>query len=255
MIEAWCKGIDISEWQGDFDLSPYVGQFVIIRAGYWTTEDKQFRNNIRKAQELGIPFGIYWFSESLTDGTAVTEAEACLKTVGDLHPDMGIWIDMENSTYKDANGFKAAEYAGKICRAFCEHVQLAGFYTGVYCSKSWLQYVQNDCKQYDKWVASWGKNDGQINDDTSAYGSLLQYTSRLNGESLDGDLSYIPISQYDPGRQPEAIINRMDHAGLIRCMAYLTIAGIFGNGEERQKCLGALYDEIQMEVNRIYESK
>ena len=255
MIEAYFKGIDISEWQGDFDLRPYQDQFVIIRAGYWDREDLQFRANIRKAQELGMPFGVYWFSESLTDGTAVYEAEACLKVLGDIRPDMGVWLDMENSNYKDANGFNAAENAGRICKAFCEKIQLSGYYTGVYCSKSWLKYIQEDCKQYDKWVASWGSNDGQINDDTSDIGSLLQYTSKLDGGSLDGDISFVSIDHYDPDRKPVQLVNRIDHKQLISCLAYLTISGIFGNSEDRRECLGSIYDEVQMEVNAIYENK
>ena len=256
MIEAYFKGIDISEWQGDFDLAPYApDQFVIIRAGYWDQEDKQFRNNVRKAQDLGMPFGVYWFSESLTEGTAVYEAEACLKVLDGLRPDMGVWLDMENSTYKSASGFDPAAHAGKISRAFCEKIQLSGYYTGVYCSKSWLKYVQDDCRQYDKWIASWGSNNGQINDDTSAYGSMLQYTSKLNGLSLDGDISYVSIDHYDPDRKPVQLINRIDHNMLVKCMAYLVISGIFGNGEDRKECLGSMYAEIQTEVDRIYAGK
>ena len=32
-------GIDISSWNGNINLAPYKGQFVIIRAGFDITED------------------------------------------------------------------------------------------------------------------------------------------------------------------------------------------------------------------------
>lgn len=253
MIDAYAKGIDISEWQGDIDLSPYQDQFVIIRAGYSITEDKQFRNNVNKCLSLGIPYGVYWFSEALLPATAGMEADACLKTISGLDPDLGVWIDMESSAYKNANGFRPDLYAGEISRMFCQKMQDSGYYAGVYCSKSWIKYITPACDAFDKWIASWGSNDGNINDDTSEYGTILQYTSRLNGKSLDGDICYIDIDQYDSAYKPHTS-GAMDHDMLIKCMAYLTIAGLFGNGEDRRRILGDIYDEIQMEVNRIYEN-
>ena len=41
------KGIDISEHNGDIDISKYDHDFVIIRAGYDVTEDKLFKRNRR----------------------------------------------------------------------------------------------------------------------------------------------------------------------------------------------------------------
>lgn len=256
MIQGYSKGIDVSEWQGDFDFTPYVGQFVIIRAGYWTTEDKYFRTNVKKCVDLEIPFGVYWFSESLTVGSAAVEADACINTLSGIHPDMGVWVDMENSEYKDYHGFDPAVNAGKIAEAFCERMQNAGYYTGVYCSKSWIKYVDPACSRFDHWIASWGANNGQINDDTSEYGTLLQYTSKLNGGSLDGDICYVDIDHYDTTDQkPVQQMNRIDHDMLVRCLSYLTIAGLFGNGDERIACLGSIYEEVQKGVNSIYESK
>ena len=46
----------------------------------------------------------------------------------------------------------------------------------------------------------------------------------------------------------------MDHAFLIKCLAYLTIAGLFGNDQARVDCLGSLYSEVQTEVNKLYEN-
>lgn len=251
MIDAYAYGIDISEWNGDIDLTPYKDQFVIIRAGYWTVEDKQYRNNVRKCQELNIPYGLYWFSESLTADSADQEADAFLKAAAGTDPDLGLWLDMENSEYKTEHGFNAAKYAGPIAARICSRVQAAGYYAGVYCSKYWLKYVDPACAAFDHWIASWGSNNGQVNDDTRDLGTLLQYTSKLHGGSLDGDLCYVSLDHYDAGRKNDPV---MDHAFLVKCLAYLTIAGLFGNDQARVECLGSLYSEVQTEVNKLYEN-
>lgn len=256
MIDAYAYGIDISEWQGDIDLSPYRDMFVIIRAGYWTTEDKYFRQNVRKCEELGIPYGLYWFTEALNEGMAAQEAEAFLKAINGQNPDLGVWIDQENSEYKKANGWNPAENAGDIAALICTAMQNAGYYTGVYCSKSWLQYVDPECSGFDHWIASWGSNDGKVNDDTRDLGTMLQYTSRLNGKSLDGDICYVSLDHYEQDPDPVLnIVNRLDHDGLITCLAYLTLAGLFGNNNDRVEALGSLYDEVQLEVNELYENR
>lgn len=256
MIDAYAYGIDISEWQGDIDLTPYKDMFVIIRAGYWTTEDKFFRKNVQKCRDLGIPFGLYWFTEALSEEMAVKEAEAFKKTIKGLDPDLGVWVDQENSEYKKANGWNPAEAAGNIAAVICSRMQAAGYYTGVYCSRSWLQYVDPECSQYDHWVADWGRNDGKVNADTRDIGTMLQYTSKLGGKSLDGDICYVSLDHYDKDSKPAVkVVNRIDHEMLIRCMAYLTIAGLFGNDKDRTECLGSLYEEVQLEVNKLYENQ
>ena len=59
------NGIDISQWQGDMDLTPYKDGFVIIRGGFWTSADPWAERNIAKCEKLGIPWGLYWYSYAL----------------------------------------------------------------------------------------------------------------------------------------------------------------------------------------------
>ena len=60
------NGIDISQWQGDMDLTPYKDGFVIIRGGFWTSADPWAERNIAKCEKLGIPWGLYWYSTRST---------------------------------------------------------------------------------------------------------------------------------------------------------------------------------------------
>ena len=48
-------GIDISKHNGDINLEPYRGQFVIIRAGYGNfTKDEKFARNVIECKRIGI---------------------------------------------------------------------------------------------------------------------------------------------------------------------------------------------------------
>lgn len=45
----------------------------------------------------------------------------------------------------------------------------------------------------------------------------------------------------------------LTHKEFIRILARLCIYGAFGNGETRRAILGMIYDEVQKEVNYLYE--
>ena len=190
-------GIDISEHNGNINLEPYKGQFVIIRAGYGRTyTDKKFVRNVEECTRLGIPFGIYWYSYALNPEHARAEAEKCLATIKPYKDRIrvGVWFDMEDADhYKAKNGFRFnVNTVSALCNAFCEVVEKAGYYVGIYTSQSWLgTYVS--CPKYDKWVANWGINNGKVNVDTRKLGSMLQYTSK----PLDKDLIYVDLVHYE----------------------------------------------------------
>ena len=65
------NGIDISQWQGDMDLTPYKDGFVILRGGFWTSADPWAERNIAKCEKLGIPWGLYWYSYALNEALRI----------------------------------------------------------------------------------------------------------------------------------------------------------------------------------------
>lgn len=249
-------GIDVSSWQGDFNFASYKDKFVIIRAGYGTaSEDSQFMNNVAKCEKLGIPYGVYWFSEAVNTEQSKAEAKAFLNMIKKCkNIRMGVWLDMEDSTYKNKFRWKTKANISAICREWCKIVEGAGYYTGIYCSKSWLNYLESDLSKYDKWIASWGTNNGRVNDNTSSLGSILQYTSKLDGKSLDGNYCYVDIKRFvKNGKQekPKATTQpkTTTHDELINELALRVKKGEFGNGTTRKIALGKLYDEVQKKVN------
>lgn len=194
-------GIDISRHNGNIDLTPYKGQFVIIRAGYGkSTVDPKFTRNVAECKRLGIPFGVYWYSYALSVADAKKEAAKCLQTIKGLDIKVGVWFDMEDADgYKGKHGALKTELISEMCRAFCSTVEEAGYYAGIYASGSWFRTYIKGCQRYDKWVASWGNNDGNLHGDTSATGTLHQFTSK----PLDRSVMYAPLSRYDMSKKTE----------------------------------------------------
>ena len=243
-------GIDISKHNGDINLEPYRGQFVIIRAGYGNfTKDEKFARNVIECKRLGIPFGVYLYSYALNAEEAKAEAHALLKVLEPIKNEIkvGVWFDMEDADgYKKKHGFKFThENISAICYAFAKTIEDAGYYSGIYTSSSWLPYIKPECDRFDKWVASWGTNDGTLQNDTSEYGTIHQYTSK----PIDKNIMYADIRRYDMNKKNTSTKNPLD-AFTNGELADKVIAGEFGAGDERKNALGARYEAVQAIVNK-----
>ena len=243
-------GIDISKHNGDINLEPYRGQFVIIRAGYGNfTKDEKFARNVIECKRLGIPFGVYLYSYALNADEAKEEAHALLKVLEPIKNEIkvGVWFDMEDADgYKKKHGFKFIhENISAICYAFAKTIEDAGYYSGIYTSSSWLPYIKPECDRFDKWVASWGTNNGQLQNNTSEFGTLHQYTSK----PIDKNIMYADISRYDMNKKNTSTKNPLD-AFTNGELADKVIAGEFGAGDERKNALGARYEAVQAIVNK-----
>ncbi len=248
-------GIDISKHNGNINLEPYKGQFVIIRVGYGHFHlDEKFERNVNECKRLGIPFGVYHYSYALNEAEAEAEAKGVLNAIAKYKNDIkvGVWFDMEDADgYKKKHGFKFSNGTiAPICYKFCKMIEDAGYYSGIYTSSSWLDYVKGLNDRFDKWVANWGKNDGSQHTNTSQHGTLQQYTSK----PLDKNIMYADISRYSRGNttsvkpQPKPIDQIADEV----------IAGQWGNGSDRKKRLtdaGYNYDAVQKAVNQKMNAK
>ena len=243
-------GIDISKHNGDINLEPYRGQFVIIRAGYGNfTKDEKFARNVIECKRLGIPFGVYLYSYALNAEEAKAEAHALLKVLEPIKNEIkvGVWFDMEDADgYKKKHGFKFThENISAICYAFAKTIEDAGYYSGIYTSSSWLTYIKPECDRFDKWVASWGTNDGTLQNNTSEFGTIHQYTSK----PIDKNIMYADISRYDVSKKNTSTKNPLD-AFTNGELADKVIAGEFGAGDARKNALGARYEAVQAIVNK-----
>ena len=76
------KGIDISSNNDSIDMRKVKEagyDFVMIRCGYGENvveqDDWNFCENVRKCEELGMPWGVYLFSYALSEADALSEVE------------------------------------------------------------------------------------------------------------------------------------------------------------------------------------
>ena len=200
-------GIDISAHQGDIDLAALKRngvQFAIIRVGYGVSGsiDSKFRRNADLCKSIGLPFGFYWYSYALDVDGAAEEARHFLNAVAPYKDSysMGCWFDMEDADgYKRRNGMPSNSTLRAMCAKFCEIVENAGYYAGIYASQSWFNNQLNggEINRYDKWVAQWPTN-GSIQKGLATPASaksgvnLWQFTSagRISGYNGNLDCNY-----------------------------------------------------------------
>ena len=152
--------------------------------------------------------------------------------------------------YKRNHGFQFThENISSICYEFAKIIEDAGYYSGIYTALSWLQYISPECDRFDKWVASWGTNDGELQNDTSQYGTIHQYTSK----PLDKNIMYADISRYDRTPKPtEPPKNPLDDFTDSQ-LADKVMSGEFGAGDARKNALGARYEAVQAIVNARFK--
>ena len=183
------KGVDISEHNGSVNFSTLKNngvEFVIIRLGYGSNytnqDDKRFAENVKKAEAAGMPWGAYLYSYAKNTSMAKSEAEHALRLLKGKTPLYGVWYDVEDPQLSGVDVVATSQ-------TFCDAMENAGYYAGIYASLSWLNGSLNSSKldKYDKWVAQWNSSCTY----KKAYG-IWQYTDKLviGGKNFDGNWAY-----------------------------------------------------------------
>lgn len=153
-------GIDVSSHNGDIDWNKVRAsgvEFAIIRCGYrgYTSgalvEDSKFIRNIIGAKEAGIKVGIYFFTQAISEVEAVEEASMVVTLCRDYQVDLPIFIDAENTGANGRADGIDGELRTRICVAFCETLENAGYRAGVYSNKYWLNNIL-DVPQISKYI-------------------------------------------------------------------------------------------------------
>ena len=189
------KGIDVSHWQGTIDFKKVKAagyDFVIIKAGGSDNgryTDKKFYTNYQKAVEAGLHVGAYYFNGPKCQGAAsgVADAKHFLQILGKLKFDYPVFCDIEaQPAVKRMQNTEAV-------KAFCETMEAACWWVGVYASdvsgfRSRLDHSQ--LTDYTHWVADYTDPVTVCKDF-----QLRQYTSKgkvpgISG-SVDLDISLV----------------------------------------------------------------
>lgn len=194
-------GIDVSKWNGDIDWDKVKAdgvEFVMIRCGYRGTtmgaliEDPNFLMNIRGAKAAGLDVGVYFFTQAINEVEAVEEASMVIALCDGYELDYPVMIDSEGAGGNGRADSLDVETRTKVCKAFCETIENAGYEAGVYASRSWYNanLEVNKLEKYRIWLAEYRSTPLY-----SGYYDMWQYTSKGKVDGIEGNvdlnISYI----------------------------------------------------------------
>ena len=118
------------------------------------TVEEGWDSVLAEVKAAGIPVGAYWYSYARTVDEARQEAETCISILRSKQFEYPIFFDVEE---------KATLNTGKancsaMIRAFCEVLEKAGYWVGLYTSRSVLgTHIEDDINtRYALWAAEWG---------------------------------------------------------------------------------------------------
>lgn len=240
------KGIDVSKWQGAIDWPRVKVDFAILRAGIGTEKDVRFEANYAGATAAGIPVGVYWYLNATTEAAAHREAAACIEAIAGKSLAYPVYADIEKDTQLKLGRDKLTA----IAAAFLEDVEAAGYFAGLYSSKSHLEtcFTAEIRERYAVWVAHYGVGRTTY---TGRYG-MWQYTDKGKVDGITGavdlDICYEDYPAIIRGTAPAPPPEKS-----VADLAAEVLAGMWGNGTERRERLTAAgydYAAVQAEVNR-----
>lgn len=262
------RGIDVSRWQGKIDWARVKAagiQFAIIKAGgsddgFYT--DRNWEANYYGAKANGIAVGAYYFvgPKCVNAAAGRADAERFLQLLKGKQLEYPVFMDNEAQPASARAGITEATIA------FCETMEDAGYFVGVYGS-AWSGFHDrmDDSRltAYTHWVAQYASRCTY----TGRYG-IWQYSSkgRVNGISgnVDMNLSYVDypsviksggFNGYGKGPAPAATHNGKK---TVDELASEVLAGKWGNGDDRKIRLSAAgydYDAVQERVNQRLGAK
>ena len=144
------KIIDISNYQAGANFTEAVNTGIdgfIFRLGVGddipSQDDQTFENFVAQAEALNKPWGTYIFSYALNEQNLESEIAHALRCVADKNPRLGVWWDLENSDYKQRNGFEDianGELVISWAKRFISTMNNNGYTAGLYCD---LNHARN----------------------------------------------------------------------------------------------------------------
>ncbi len=192
-VETWF-GIDVSgyqEWIRWSRVAQDGVQFAFIRLGNRgysegrIYKDSKFEYNYAEARRNGIPVGLYFFSQAISDEEAIEEAEYVLSQLDGRPLDLPIVFDWEYVSYDARTGDITPEALTSACNAFCDRIEESGYasmvYTNLYTAYS--RYNFSDISDRHIWLA-------QYNDYPTFryYFDVFQYSSTGTINGIEGNV-------------------------------------------------------------------
>ncbi|WP_298535695.1 glycoside hydrolase family 25 protein [uncultured Methanobrevibacter sp.] len=189
------KGVDVSAWQGNINWSAVKAAgigFAIIKCagsddGFYV--DSRYESNYKGAKDAGIPVGAYYFVGkgciSAADGKA--DAERFLKLLKGKQFEYPVYMDCEVTSPADKKG------ATDAAIAFCETLEKAGYYAGIYGSTySTFESRLDDSRltRFAHWVAQYANSCTYIGEVGIWQYSSTGYVAGIGG-NVDMNYAYV----------------------------------------------------------------
>ena len=257
------SGIDVSHYQGTINWKKVKDagvKFALIRIGYGDTLsypgqiDSMYQRNYKECKSVGLPVGGYFYSYATTVEAAKREAQSCLALIKGKQFEYPIYYDVEEMRIFNTGR------TNEIIKAFCQTLENAGWFAGVYIYRSAAQsYLSRETKQrYAMAISEYGSKcnyDGQ-------YGvwqnSCTWRVAGING-NVDHDWCYVdyPAVIKKAGRNGFSSSKPSEpakHLKTVDEIAREVIRGDWGVGAERKRRLTAAgydYDAVQRRVEQL----
>lgn len=180
------RGIDVSVYQGNinWDMTKKDIDFAIVRCGFGgnvtTQDDRMWETNATACERLKIPYGTYLYSYARSVEEAINEADHVLRLIKNKKLEYPIYYDVEENDYINQ---VSNEQLVKQCIAFCDRIEKAGYYVGIYSSRYFLEtrLNSNSLDRFDKWVAEWNPEPTY----NKSFG-MWQYTNNAKVSGIEG---------------------------------------------------------------------
>ena len=255
-------GIDISKWQGNFDIQKAKDsgvEFAILKIGGGDSicyKDSQFDNNYLKCENSNLPKGCYFFGQALSKGKAVEEAQYWLSLMENHRFDYPVFYDVEAKMLT-----LDRRTLTDIINIVCSMVEENGYWVGIYSSASHFNrnVYDNELAKYSHWVASWSTTKpvllkGGVTQMWQFGGETNKIRSnKINGQVVDQDYCFVDY----PTLIKKKGLNGYNLTTIKKSLeeiALEVIDGKWGNNDMRKHLLtthGYDYKAVQEIVNAI----
>ncbi|MBS4536798.1 LysM peptidoglycan-binding domain-containing protein [Clostridium sp. D2Q-14] len=185
------KGIDVSKHQGVINWKATKDDgvdFAILRSSYGRNTsgfinkgvDEQFGRNYNECKRYNIPVGVYHYCYARNMKEMLQEADFFLSMLKGKKFEYPIYLDIEDNENQGKIGKKELT---DMAIAFCDKLEKAGYYVGIYANKHWLtsKLDYSRLKKYDIWLAEW-RNKASWNGNFG----LWQYSSKGSVRGISG---------------------------------------------------------------------
>lgn len=192
------NGIDVSHHQGIINWESVAKsgiEFTIIKAGGSDKgfyKDSKFEDNYAGAKKAGLSVGAYYYvgKNCTTRYAGISDAQRFIDLLKGKQFDFPVYIDLESTPTS------AKEGATEAVIGFCETLEAAGYYAGIYASdiSGFKDRLNIDkLSKWAKWVARYGSQPKYV----EQYGIWQKSeTGRVGGISgnVDIDICYVDYS-------------------------------------------------------------